>query len=376
MAPHLKEEEHLFGNGSRDCQDDVWIDLKIEAEQMSEERSPDFELLGRELLPEFLLFSILKWNTLEECLATHLSQKLGWSAAPAERWNSVLLTAFREGKSANGEPLSELIRKDLVVVKEQDPACPSLAHALLHYKGYQGLEVYRAANWLWRKGLKSLACIFQSRVSEVFGLDIHPAAQLGWGIMIDHGTGVVIGETAVVGNGCTLLHGVTLGGTGKEAGDRHPKLGCDVLVGAGASILGNVKIGTGAKIGAAAVVLTDIPAHCTAVGCPAKVIGRAKEENPAKSLDHSCRLVEMFRSRPRPLCPFRKLDSQKKGYLGPHEFENMLRTACKVEISSSEANDLFFKMDSDHDGLLTEAEYNENLPIYMEVMRKRAVSVR
>lgn len=112
--------------------------------------------------------------------------------------------------------------------QEQDPACPSLAHALLHYKGYQGLEVYRAANWLWRKGLKSLACIFQSRVSEVFGLDIHPAAQLGWGIMIDHGTGVVIGETAVVGNGCTLLHGVTLGGTGKEAGDRHPKLGCDV----------------------------------------------------------------------------------------------------------------------------------------------------
>jgi serine O-acetyltransferase len=112
--------------------------------------------------------------------------------------------------------------------QERDPACPSLAHALLHFKGYQGLQVYRAANHLWKKGQRSLASIFHSRVSEVFGMDIHPAAQIGYGIMFDHGTGIVVGETAVIGNGCTLLHGVTLGGTGKQGGDRHPKLGKNV----------------------------------------------------------------------------------------------------------------------------------------------------
>ncbi|KAL2632959.1 hypothetical protein R1flu_004438 [Riccia fluitans] len=368
MAPHLVEEETIFTP-----QDEVWVDLRIEAEQMAEESSGDLDLLGRELLPNFLEVTVLRCDSLEECLATHLAQKLGWSAAPAERWYSILLTAFREGRAATGEHLKDLIRRDLVVIKERDPACPSLAHALLHFKGYHGLQVYRAANWLWRKGQTSLASIFQSRVSEVFGMDIHPGARIGWGVMIDHGTGVVIGETAVVGNGCSLLHGVTLGGNGKEGGDRHPKLGCEVLVGAGASILGNVKIGAGAKIGAAAVVLTDIPAHVTAVGCPAKVIGRAKEENPATSLDHSCRLVELFRSRTRPLCPFRKLDSQKKGFLGPHEFATQLRSACQVQISYSEASDLFFKMDSDHDGQLTEEEFNKNLPLYIDTLKSRPI---
>lgn len=191
-------------------------------------------------------------------------------------------------------------------------------------------------------------------------MDIHPAAQIGWGVMIDHATGVVIGETAVVGNGCTLLHAVTLGGTGKEHGDRHPKLGTNVLVGAGASILGNVKIGHGAKIGASALVLTDIPDCATAVGCPAKVIGRA-EENPASVLDHTFSLVEVYKKRSLCLCPFRHLNSSKQGFLGPNDFMNQLHDVYGLQIPKREAMQLFFELDTDHDGQLSEAEFNENL---------------
>jgi serine O-acetyltransferase len=145
---------------------------------------------------------------------------------------------------------------------------------------------YRIAHWLWGQGRKLLALSLQSRISQVFGVDIHPAAKLGCGILIDHGSGVVIGETAVVEDNVSLLHEVTLGGTGKEIGDRHPKVRHGVLIGAGAKILGNIEIGAGAKIGAGSVVLDSVPPHTTAAGVPAKVVGRCVTDEPARGMDH------------------------------------------------------------------------------------------
>ncbi|CAM6088608.1 unnamed protein product [Calypogeia fissa] len=371
MAPHVIDEIGLSSKGmDLLAEDTLWPKLKNEARRMAEECPGDLDDLGSQLLPDFIEYTVLQWGSLEECLATHLSEKLAWKAASAEKICSVLLKSFRDGHSVKGDPLSSMLRKDLIVIKERDPACPSLAHALLHSKGYQGLQAYRAANWLWRKGQSSLASIFQSRVSEVFGLDIHPAAQIGGGILIDHGTGVVIGETAVVGDGCTFLHGVTLGGTGKQGGDRHPKLGSNVFIGAGASILGNVKIGECAKIGAAALVLTNIPAFATAVGCPAKIVGRVKEENPASVMDSSCAQVNKYLGKTRSFCPFRKLDCSKKGFLGPNEFATRLQNICKLPINTCQASEAFFNMDTDHDGMLTEKEFNDNLHVLQETLSK------
>lgn len=148
----------------------------------------------------------------------------------------------------------------------------------LPLQGFHGLQAHRVSHWLWAQKRTSLASLIQSRVSQVFGMDIHPAARIGHSIMFDHATGIVIGETAVVGNGCSLLHGVTLGGTGKENGDRHPKLDEDVIVGAGATVLGNIKVGKGAKIAACSVVVKAVPPGVTVAGCPARVVGLGKKE--------------------------------------------------------------------------------------------------
>jgi len=189
--------------------------------------------------------------------------------------------------------LPTLLRADLLAVTERDPACLDAAHCLLHYKGFLGLQAHRVAHVLWTRGRKPLAHAFQSRCSEVFGMDLHPNATIGKGVMFDHGTGVVVGETARIGDECSLLHGVTLGGTGKKGGrDRHPKLGNCVLVGAGASILGNIRIGDRAKIGCGSVVLSAIPTGATAVGAPAKVVGRSKEAKPSVEGDSALEKVD------------------------------------------------------------------------------------
>lgn len=169
---------------------------------------------------------------------------------------------------------------------KRDPASTSYSHPFLYFKGFQAPQSYRVAHWLWTRDRRSLALFLQNRVSQVFAVDIHPAARIGQGILIDHGTGVVIGETAVVENDVSMLHDVTLGGTGKETGDRHPKVRAGVLIGTGAKILGNVEIGTGAKIGAGSVVLTSVKPHCTVAGVPAKVVGKPCEHDPALTMDH------------------------------------------------------------------------------------------
>ena len=183
------------------------------------------------------------------------------------------------------------IRADLTAFCERDPACDRYSLPLLYLKGFLGLQSYRIAHWLWQRGRSELALYIQGRVSEVFGMDIHPAADIGKGIMIDHATSVVVGETAVVKDNVSMLHEVTLGGTGKDSGDRHPKVMCGVLLGAGAKVLGNVTIGQGAKIAAGSVVLTDVPAHQTYAGIPAKATGEvldsASGHEPAFDMDHS-----------------------------------------------------------------------------------------
>ena len=168
---------------------------------------------------------------------------------------------------------------------ERDPACNSFIQPLLFFKGFQAIQAYRVGHWLWKAGRKDMAYYFQSRISEVFNLDIHPAAVIGHGIMIDHAHSIVIGETAVVGNNVSMLHSVTLGGTGKQDDDRHPKIGDGVLIGAGAKVLGNIKVGHSSRIAAGSVVLHDVPPCKTVAGVPAKIVGSAGCDQPSVSMD-------------------------------------------------------------------------------------------
>jgi serine O-acetyltransferase len=195
-----------------------------------------------------------------------------------------------------GHTMGEATIADAQAVCRRDPATDSVLEVVLFSKGYAALVCHRVAYRLWhsKNRRKYTALFLQSQASANFGLDIHPAAQMGSGIMLDHGTGIVIGETATVGDGCTLLHGVTLGGTGKDHGDRHPKISENVLIGAGSSILGNIHVGSGAKIGAGSVVLRDIPAGVTAVGAPAKIIGKAREHAPGSDMDETLQNVSLL----------------------------------------------------------------------------------
>jgi serine O-acetyltransferase len=198
-----------------------------------------------------------------------------------------------------GHTMKEAVRKDAMAVLDRDPACETLLEVVLFYKGFSALVCHRAARQKWISKKRSMTALFlQSQASAVFALDIHPGATIGAGILLDHGTGIVIGETAYIGDGCTLLHGVTLGGTGKESGDRHPKVGNRVLIGAGSSILGNITIGDRAKIGAGSIVLRPIPTGATAVGAPAKIIGRTLEANPASDMDEKLQNVGLFHKSP------------------------------------------------------------------------------
>jgi serine O-acetyltransferase len=173
-----------------------------------------------------------------------------------------------------------------VATFERDPACHRLIQPILYFKGYQAMQSYRVAHWLWTQGRRDLAYYIQMRTSEQFGVDIHPAARIGQGIMIDHAHSIVIGETAVVGDNVSMLHSVTLGGTGKEEEDRHPKIGNGVLIGAGAAVLGNIRVGDCSRIAAGSVVLTEVPPMMTVAGVPARIVGKAGCSQPAITMDH------------------------------------------------------------------------------------------
>lgn len=232
------------------------------------------------MLAGYLHDTVLKHASLEASISYFLAGKL----ASAYLTTTSLRDVFYEALTTS-EEIREAVRRDLSAVVERDPAARSLSLPFLNFKGFQALQSYRVAHWLWEQKRQPLALYLQSRISEAFDVDIHPAARIGKGILIDHGTSVVIGETAVVGDDVSLLHEVTLGGTGKESGDRHPKVGNGVLIGAGAKILGNIKIGEGSRIAAGSIVLHEVPPHSTVAGIPARVVGKQKGVDPSRQMD-------------------------------------------------------------------------------------------
>lgn len=231
-------------------------------------------------------------STFEELVALTICRRLVQSCGskpdvcPKFLQKAMLEALMTQDHTEMGHLPQHAIREDCATYVRRDPACESLLEVILFFKGFASLVCHRAARYFWKKkNSRYTALWLQSQASAAFGVDIHPLAEIGSGVMLDHATGIVIGETAQVGDGCTLLHGVTLGGTGSESGDRHPKVGRDVLIGAGAKILGNIRLGDGSKIGAGSIVLRPVPTGATAVGVPAKIVGWSKEKRPASTVD-------------------------------------------------------------------------------------------
>ncbi len=252
--------------------DPIWNALRQQAEAMA----------GREpALAGFVHATILQHERLEQALTYHLARKLG-----GDDMSPLAIREMFDEAVAADPVIGQAVRADLSAVFERDPACHSYVEAFLFYKGFHALESYRIGHWLWGRGRKAMALFLQSRISNLFAVDIHPAARIGQGIMLDHATGIVIGETAVVDDDVSIMQDVTLGGTGKESGDRHPKIRRGVLISLGAKILGNIEIGEYSRVGAGSVVLKPVPPHCTAVGVPAKLINCDCGENPSQQMDH------------------------------------------------------------------------------------------
>ncbi|MEM9581091.1 MAG: serine O-acetyltransferase [Pseudomonadota bacterium] len=222
---------------------------------------------------------ILHHDSLEKALSYRFSAKLHSNEMSQVILRDIAMEAFGEDPS-----ILEAARADLVAIFERDPACHRLLQPVLYFKGFQAIQAYRIGNWLFRQGRYDLAYFVQMRVSEIFGVDVHPAAKIGKGIMIDHAHSIVIGETAVVGDNVSMLHSVTLGGTGKEEEDRHPKIGDGVLIGAGAKVLGNISVGHCSRIAAGSVVLQEVPPCKTVAGVPAKIVGEAGCDQPSVSM--------------------------------------------------------------------------------------------
>jgi serine O-acetyltransferase len=223
---------------------------------------------------------VFKQPCLGASLGVRLARKLAREDMTREELGPLLAGILR-----GDEHLVAAAAKDLRAIVDRDPACDSPLHPLLFFKGFMAISTYRVSHHLWLNGRKELALYFQSLASEVFAVDIHPAARIGCGILLDHATSFVVGETAIIEDNVSILHEVTLGGTGKQTGDRHPVVRSGVLLGAGAKILGRVEIGEGAKVGAGSVVLTDVTAHTTVAGVPAVAVGVSREDAPALEMD-------------------------------------------------------------------------------------------
>lgn len=252
---------------------DLWRQLRLAAEQASRDE-PD--------LASQMNAVILSHGNLGAALSFQIARKLGDAELGAMTVREVCLAAFEADPG-----IVAAAEADLQAVEERDPAIRSLLQPFLYFKGFQALQGWRVAHWLWLEGRETLALHFQSRISELFQVDIHPGAQLGAGLFLDHGTGIVIGETAVVGDEVSMLHAVTLGGTGAERGDRHPKIGKGVLLGAGAKVLGNITVGDYAKVASGSVVLKPVPAGCTVAGVPARLVNCPTDATPARTMDHT-----------------------------------------------------------------------------------------
>ena len=251
--------------------DFVWDQIRREASAI---------VADEPLLCGLIHSSVLHHDTLGSALAFVTARKLAIEGVGEQLLREVADEAFRSDLD-----LVHAARADIVAVSERDPACDRFLQPLLFFKGFQAVQAYRVGNWLWRRGRADMAYFVQMRTSEVFGVDIHPGARIGRGVMIDHAHSIVIGETAVVGDNVSMLHSVTLGGTGKEDDDRHPKIRDGVLIGAGAKVLGNIIVGECSRIASGSVVLADVPPKTTVAGVPAKVVGEAGCPQPSVMMD-------------------------------------------------------------------------------------------
>jgi len=267
-------EDSIYGAQGQDV---VWDNMRRDAQ---------FEASREPLLASFMHATILSHTSLERSLAFHIANLLSSPAMISTQIQALILDAFEDNPQ-----FKVSLRMDILAVMDRDPAVRTSPDVILYFKGFQALQTHRVAHWLWKTGRSTLALFLHSRANTVFSIDIHPGAKLGNGVFIDHGTGVVIGETAVVGDNVSMLHKVTLGGTGTQNIQRHPTIGNCVLLGAGATLLGNIKVGDGAQIGACSMVLEDVPAFSVAVGVPAKVISRRSNvklnESPALTMDQT-----------------------------------------------------------------------------------------
>ena len=252
--------------------DPVWDQIQREARQA---------VVDEPLIGGFVHAAILHHKSIEKALSYRIAAKLA-----SNEMSMVVIREIVEDAYAADPSIVEAARADLVAIYERDPACHRLLQPILYFKGYQAVQSYRVGHHLFGQEKRDLAYFVQMRVSEIYGVDIHPGARIGKGIMIDHAHSVVIGETAVVGDNVSMLHSVTLGGTGKEEEDRHPKIGDGVLIGAGAKVLGNIKVGHCSRIAAGSVVLEDVPPCKTVAGIPARIVGEAGCDQPAVSMNH------------------------------------------------------------------------------------------
>lgn len=252
--------------------DPVWTLIRREAEEV---------VRNEPLMASLVHAGVLHHPSLERAMSYRIAQKLS-----SPEMSDLILREIADEAYQDDVRLGASVRADILAVFERDPACHRCIQPLLFFKGFQALQCYRVAHWLWKRNSRDMAYFFQMRTSEVFGVDIHPGARVGRGIMIDHAHSIVIGETAVVGDNVSMLHSVTLGGTGKVDGDRHPKIGDGVLIGAGAAVLGNLTVGSCSRIAAGSVVLEDVPPCKTVAGVPARIVGEAGCAEPAKTMDH------------------------------------------------------------------------------------------
>lgn len=260
---------------SRSIESQVWDALRGEAQRT---------IAHEAALRSFIHTAVLAHEDFPSALAALLARKLGGPHMSAERLEDLVQSA-----SADDPGVIDSGIADLMAALSRDPAADSYLTPFLYYKGYHALQWHRISHWLWRRRRRELAHFLQNRISEVFAVDIHPAVPVGRGVFIDHATGVVIGETAVIGNDVSILQGVTLGGTGKQTGDRHPKVRDGVLLSVGAKVLGNIEVGAQAKVGAGSVVLRDVPPFATVAGIPARIVGWSNDRRdiPGLTMDQS-----------------------------------------------------------------------------------------
>lgn len=251
--------------------DELWARLRQEAQEA---------YVQAPMLAPLFVDSILNQESFEGALFHRIAARLKNDVVGL----GMIVDAFRRA-SANDTQLGDAVRADIVAVVERDPACVRLIEPFLYFKGFHAIQTHRLAHWLWTNSERDFALYLQSRSSDVFQTDIHPAARFGHGVFLDHATGLVVGETAVVEDDVSLLQNVTLGGTGKDSLDRHPKIRRASIIGAGAKVLGNIDIGPFARVAAGAVVLHPVPAHATVAGMPAKIVRIAAETKPSDNLD-------------------------------------------------------------------------------------------